>query len=712
MTKQKTKVDPEIVRARNRARSHFRREAKAYEERSLTEAREALRRATYFAGNQEYRAQRTRTDAIVRWVTTQAQTVFASLDIKPRIDISTTSHESLPVAKAYTNFEQITVALNTYTYNEDKPADVARLIALTKGLLYHEGGHILYTIPVPNLLASAMDQGCEYDLMNTPILKPDVFDGVGQEDDITVDIHTFRWVWNLLEDQRMECAVVRMSPIIERYLQVVVLDLVAKSAEQAPWRTWPFVTGRSYLPKNILSQYRSLAIEHAVEHDLVSTLTDIDRLVRAYKRATTEREMVEIIVEAVPVIYRWLGSMSGEGQVDDHNERSRQGAPSPSDSATDSDPWAEPSMPNLGRKPKPSDSKTDDEQGPSPVASVDESGDDESDATSGSDTDSETAKTTSQSDNSDEGDEGMDGGSESEGNESEQSSPGNGSTINGGENGERSEDQRGLEDEIKDAQSQIIDELISDETLSSLAGEVNDAIARGIAYDPSIQPMSPELIGQAEDVRAGMLDTLEPLAVQADPSWRFRQESGVLDPTAFVNREDGESDFWIGLDDSGAKGHDLAVSVVLDVSYSMGNHTDALSVSALGIRGACDDLGIPCTLSTFASSGYLWMNADDPTELTMVHAHGGTEPMEALEDLTNQRFDKNRHLVVVFTDGEWSGVPSFDQYREPGTYIIGVGFGWGVTEDITKRRPDAVVELHSVSQLPEEVTKALVGYLL
>ena len=686
MTKNKVKVDSEIVKARNRARSHFRREAKAYENRSMDEAREALRRASWLASDDTRRKAITRSSAIVRWVTGQSQAVFASLDIKPRMNVNAEPWHNRPVAQASTDFTTINVKINTLAYKEDSTEDMSRLIALSKGLIYHEGGHILYTIPLMDLLARSNAQGYSPKLdseITEPRLNPTLVE--------------YRWVWNLLEDQRMECAMVRMSPIIERYLQVIVLDVVAKDTT---WRAWPYITGRTYLPKSILDAYRAVAVQHAVEDNLLDTLRDIDRLVRAYKRAKTEREMAEIVYEAVPVFLKWLGGLTNDGKVDDHptTTRPNDGVPNPQDSATESDGWDEPVYNVPTTKPEAPQQEQKPEAQPTPTSSNtgddDESGDADNKASQSGDTGEQDDDETETGD--------IEPDPQSEGN-----APGS-----SGEQEVHSDEQEGLEDAVKDALSEIMENLVSQETISSLAGEVNDAINRGIAYDPTIQPMTPELATRAYEVRAGMLNALEPLAVQADPSWRFRQESGVLDPTAYINRDAGESDFWVGLDDTGATGHDLAVSVVLDVSYSMEGYTDALSVGAMGIRMACDELGIPCTLSTFASNGYLWQGADEETVLTLVTAHGGTEPQESLEVLPSQRHGKTRHLVVVFTDGAWSGVPSFDQFRSNGVYIIGVGFGYGVAECLGARNPDAVVALDSIEQLPAEVTKALVGYLV
>ena len=710
MTKAKTvKVDPEIIRARNRARSYFRREAKEYEERSVREAHEALRRAS--VRQTVDRTTATTGSTILRWVSDQSRAVFASLDITPKMDVSVVNYPGAPTATASTDFSKINVRVNVAQYDESKPESIARLIALSKGLIYHEGGHILYTIPPVTLIEQAHIQGAPYHWDRQFGLR-------GPNTELTFS--EFRWAWNILEDQRMECAVVRMSPIIERYLQVVVMDVVVRSAEGNEWRAWPFLTGRSYLPKRILDQFRAEAIRYAQENDKVDTLREIDRLVRVYKKAKTERDMADAVYQVSKHLRAWLGGMSNDGSVDEHGNRTREGNPNPSDSATDSDPWEEPTadQPKRPRKDKdrgseqstPSSSKDEDDW---TKPDYFDTRDKEDGSDSSGDTDNEASQDIN-SDSSEQNDDDSDSGDTGDTGdtpEDDEPHPASGASMNG-EQATRPDDQNALDDPLSDTLDEIINDLVSPDQISDLVGQVNDSLNRGLPYDPTIQDMSEDLLSLAYEVRAGMLDTLEPLAVQADPSWRFRQENGVLDPTAYVNREPGESDFWVGLDDSGATGHDLAVSVVLDVSYSMASHVDALSVGALGIRMACDDLGIPCTLSTFASEGNLWLDATDPTTHTRVEAHGGTEPMEALEDLPNQRLGKGRHLVVVFTDGDWSGVPSFAQFRDPGMFIVGTGFGAGVAQSIAHRMPDVAISLESVSQLPAEVTKALIGYLI
>lgn len=708
MAKTPIKIDSEIVKARNRARSHFRRESKRYEEKSMAEARDALIRAQQRIGN--HREQVTKTSSIASWVSQMSATVLASLDITPYMDVRVNAHEfaNTPdlVAKAMTDFSQVRVRINERSYDENDPAQIARLIALTKGLIYHEGGHILFTVPFPELRSKAQENG--FTLPPTEGALESGATGV-----TNACLSRYQWCWNLLEDQRMECAVVRTSPVIERFLQVVILDVIVRSSEDAPHRVWPFLSGRTYLPKSVLDHYRKIAVKYAQDHGLVDVLNELDDTIRQYKRAKTEVDMVKQVVRSYPLLLRWLDDLANGngGRVDDHSGigRSRHGKhPKPESSSTDSGGWETVSEPS-------SRSESDNDGQSQPVSADNKSSDrqtgdkDTGDSTDTADqagndtaTGSETSESKTEEDKQDKSNDEV-AKTESD------HKPGDGVGSHDNAPASHPDNQQGLEDTLKD----LVDNLINHDQVNDLVSQVNESVRRGVPYDPTITLMSADLLSKVEEVRAGMIDALAPLAVQADPAWRFRQESGVFDPVTFRYRDPGDTDYWSNLDDTGATGHDLALSVVLDASFSMGNYMDVLSIGAMGIRLACDDLDIPCTISTFSDNGYLVLQADDPTQVVAIDAHGGTDPMEALEDLENQAYDKSRHLVVVFTDGEWSSrVPSFAQYRRSGMYVLGIGYGYGVVGSLMEKAPDVAVQIEEVSQLPTEVTKALMGYLL
>src|SRR4051812_30633264 len=67
--------------------------------------------------------------------------------------------------------------------------------------------------------------------------------------------------------------------------------------------------------------------------------------------------------------------------------------------------------------------------------------------------------------------------------------------------------------------------------------------------------------------------------------------------------------------------------------------------------------------------------------LPVIDATGGTDPSVALADLANQRYDKAQHIVLIMTDGEWSGNQGkggyLAAYKEDGRVFIGLGYRYG-----------------------------------
>ena len=139
----------------------------------------------------------------------------------------------------------------------------------------------------------------------------------------------------------------------------------------------------------------------------------------------------------------------------------------------------------------------------------------------------------------------------------------------------------------------------------------------------------------------------------------------------------------------------------------MREQIEELSIAAIGIRLACEHLDLPCTITTFADSAALVTDATEPTEEVIVSCQGGTHPLEALEDLRNQRHGKTTHLVVVFTDGEWSGVPSMGPFREPGSTFLGVSLGEWARATLQGRHFDAVAMIDRARDLATPVQQLL-----
>lgn len=616
-TSTRLRADDEIKKARTRALTYLRREAVAHRQRSLDEAAEALRRA------------RTVTDAsspsaalanvILDHAEDVTTPVLAGLGLTPPMDLTTTNDSR---ARAHTDYQKIFVAMPLGDFPKDypPPSEVKRLVSITKGLIYHEAGHLLYSIPFEHLARSAAQQGSP---MPREFTNTKFHNGIGR----------FAWVQNVLEDQRMECAMVRLSPVFENHFRVTASYMILQPAiaRGRAAMMWPYLCGRTYLPKDLLFTLRSDALAQATSLGLRDVFYAIEAGVRAYKRAVTDRELFEAVVTTTDAFMKWFD--------------------------------------------EPEDMR---------VSTIDthrDPGNDSNGATRRSLTESATDDTTDDDDGS--------------GTPSATPSTGVASAQH-------------LRDLVAATAKESVDKSVSQTQVNDMVTTLNVALGRGLARDLTTTPMTPEQRRAAHEVKASMLDVLEPLMTRVEPGWTFRLEEGVLDPVTFALRSPGDTDYWSDVQDEAQPGHDFAVSLVLDVSYSMSEQITELSVTAIRVRLACEQLGIPCTVTTFADSASLVVDAFDPTEEVTVSCQGGTQPLTALEDLTNQRHGKAGHLVVVFTDGEWTGVPSMGPFRDPGATYLGVSLGERARQTLLDRHFDSVASIDRARDLAIPVRRLLV----
>ena len=616
-TATRLRADDEIKKARTRALTYLRREATANRQRALDEAAEAIKRA------------RTVTDAsspsaalagvILDHAVDVTTPVLAGLGLTPPMDVTTTNDSR---ARAHTDYERIFVAMPLGDFPKDypPPADVKRLVSITKGLIYHEAGHLLYSIPFEHLSRSAAQLGSP---MPREFTNTKFHNGIGR----------FAWVQNVLEDQRMECAMVRLSPVFENHFRVTAAYMILQPSisRGRAAMMWPYLCGRTYLPKDLLSTLRADALAQATSLGLREVFYAIEDGVRSYKRAVTDRELFEAVVATTDAFMKWFDEPEDMrvSTIDTHRDPGNDANGATRRSLTES-------------------------------ATDDRANDDDA-----SGTPSTTPST-----------------------------------------GVASAQQ--LRDLVAATAKESVDKSVSQTQVNDMITTLNVALGRGLARDLTTSPMTPDQKNAAHQVKAGMLDVLEPLMTRVEPGWTFRLEDGVLDPVTFSLRSPGDTDYWSNVEDEAQPGHDFAVSLVLDVSYSMSEQVTELSVAAIGVRLACEQLGIPCTVTSFADSASLVVDAFDPTEEVTVSCQGGTQPLEALEDLHNQRHGKAGHLVVVFTDGEWAGVPSMGPFREPGATYLGVSLGEAARQTLLGRHFDSVASIDRARDLVMPVQHLLV----
>jgi hypothetical protein len=175
---------------------------------------------------------------------------------------------------AWTDFERIAIRFVPHE-------DVRLLAAVLRGLLYHEGGHCRWTVPFRDL---AQEAGIH----------------IGPLDARTRALHT---AWNVLEDQRMETAVVSDSPRKAAYLTPLIMTEHVSTVDKMA-ANWPLLVWRRYLPDRIRVEARRMFI---ARHDLVgmngtAIADELDRIVTEYVMATDAVTMWSCVVEMLAVL--------------------------------------------------------------------------------------------------------------------------------------------------------------------------------------------------------------------------------------------------------------------------------------------------------------------------------------------------------------------------------------------------------------------------
>lgn len=629
----------ELNNAKARIRGAISRESKASKQRAESMAsfiiNHAQQRAAQEGGRHDVRKRRAH--GVVMSVSKLSSAVLNSLEVRAPVYVSSHRHSS--VAWAHTDFKNINISVNVETYRDDDRDSLASLIHMTKGLVYHEGGHIKWTTPFPNLL-----------------------DMAGRSDIPSSDKYRLARAWNVLEDQRMETAMCSISPVMSRYFTNIVLNVVLNLSDLGA--NWPWIAGRTYLPSDIRQAIR----DAAEQRDVNNIVDDMTKCIMRYRRSKSAAEMVDCVIEFRNYLELWGTDPRGaDRHTWDSEEQDSQAVPMPSDIPDAPDPPVDKPSPGVT---KPSKSET-------PADGV------------------EDAPPQAESD----GEEGRGTGA-----------PSSDTRTTPDVESQRSREET-LRNRISEETSKNIN-TVKDAEIEDFVASVNEHSSKPVLDDPSMVRMTDEETKRTVDVTNSMMSVLERLVVQVEPTWHSYMEDGVLDPTLFRLRDPGDTNFWSGLDGDGNNGHDIAVSVLIDSSGSMGGRMNTVSIAAMGIRKACEQLEIPCTLTTFNDDVYMVADANESVDYVRVAATGGTSIINAMMALDDQRCGKAYHLVVILTDGEWSDVSDTRLWAHPTRSINIVGFGHGMASYISNKGADHWIVIDDLMELPNIVTDSLVQHFV
>lgn len=595
------------------------------------------------------------------------------------------------ILSAKTNLKEILLSVNLSRLFRDDEATIKKTIAILKGATYHEVAHCLWTKDWKTYS------------------HPEGFDFVEH----------FR-AWNLLEDGRIETLLIEKSPVIRNYLLPLLYEVVLSKNDKGWANTVdgaPFLIVRSYLPKGI---QRAVINSCRADGRDMNILADMHRVSTAYQQASGWDEQIDHVIEFHNLLARW-----NEGRIDDHGNG---GDPDPHGDHThtdgDSNPGGTPE-PVFKRVSEPQDGDWNRDEivsAPAPATpddkSDDDKSDDESDESQGSgqdDTESGDDPKSAQSDaNSTKGDSSADKDSESENGDSQsQTTPARDGRAGTGEGGNATRETT-VRDTIEEEFANSINEAVTSHELNEVVSQYHKALSRGLqkGTDNTTDITVPDLINTANNITLGMINALDTVVVTPDPSWKYHMDDGaILDLEAFVNRDIGDDSYWVDKDGTGERGHDLAVSLLLDCSASMGHLFTELGIVGYAIRKACDHFNIPCTTVLFGSDSELLWDADDEPRLITMPNLGGTNIGGALLDVGNHRQGKTRHLVVILTDGEWGDVESVRPFFQNGETSLLVGFGMGI-HTLQQRGADVAISIGKLLDLPSEVEKAIARFFV
>lgn len=202
--------------------------------------------------------------------------------------------------RAMTDFETITIDIPLI---EDVTVDFA---ADLRGLAYHEAGHVLVSVPFMDMIDHVMP--LERDV---PIRDADEKRRIFIEKLTGMKFMRLHQSWNMLEDQRMETAMVRSSKNLGRYYNVIVLTHVLTHMRPG---SYLLLHGRRHVDADVRTASRVKFTDTYGEDKTLQA----EALIDAYKRSNDLAEMWQQVIAFAHLIEATADTGDGIDAVDGH----------------------------------------------------------------------------------------------------------------------------------------------------------------------------------------------------------------------------------------------------------------------------------------------------------------------------------------------------------------------------------------------------------
>lgn len=576
-----------------------------------------------------------------------------------------------------------------------QPTDVqfGDVVLRTKGVIYHELSHILYTprdddMTVKTVMSNARTNG-------------------------------FFWWWafNALEDQRIETLFTATYQPSRKYFEAAVLEWLVKTPE-ALSKAHLLVRGRVYLPDAIRQEARAV-FESQHGSDLTN---EVDAIIDAYLKVKFPGNGSL----AMKCVTEYVGILMKINPVQDPNQL-------PPQPTTDNNPTQVPygDEQHVIKQGKESKAAQDDAQKAAEKASKepkpkpeDEAEDDgsegagEADADKGDDkpSDSKPSKAKASSDagaedgggadeqQSEDGDDGNEGSKDSAGTGSGTSTPGD------------------LNDLAQDLLDQILQSQELADDVQSTVDNIRDVIrgedGLGAAQQPYAMENAPS---EARSAVRKTVTALSQLKLDLEPDKTRRQLSGRINMRRVLGAQAHDVDLFDRWEDDAEDEGGIEAVVLLDMSGSMGGCMTTASVAMWTIKRAMQELNVSTTVLGFSDD---WYTLYRPTEkvtrgqFRLYDDIGGTAPYGAIvkaHDILTGSTNPNRVLLTI-TDGGWATrdedvEPYMKSLHQQGGTSLLIGLGGSVIAHHGKHCHEFAAEMLSVADVPAAMQAMVAGVM-
>ena len=549
----------------------------------------------------------------------------------------------------------------------DKYDMTVSAVASLKGAYQHEFGHLRFTVPFNILKESTEDE-----------LGDDSLTGYHQ--------HT----WNLLEDQRMEAAVVASVPSIAGYFRVMVSTIVlggvrtvsGSLADPVNDRAWMYIAGRKYMSDALRLAARD---QFAAQHGDPAA-DRWEEIVATYKAATTNIDLAKTVILAKT----FLDELGVDSNRSDHDHRSsddgrRFGQAEDQEPAKGADPAAGATEHDADGDAD-GDDDTDSAGGAGASADGDDGDDDDADAT------------------------GQGGGEnvtddEAPATDTDTDTPSKGAGSGEGLKSLAEQERREAQEEI--AEHHDVQAMAQDVTAASSTGDGSEYTV----YTGGKREFTADIVASCDQNATAIVQGFNGFLAARSPHMMGGQETGYLDPLAYRTRDIGSRSYRRDMDGEVNQTLDMHLSVLVDNSGSMtGTLMEEASQAIYTLHTAANEIGLPTNFLLWSSSRQVYQVATRDPEPVTYETGGGTWADDAIKDSLNHCDDSvSNHLVVIVTDGSWGGESRYavmgTERRDNTKYLL-VCIGNSTPPD-GHSYADATVTISSASQMGPVIESAL-----